>query len=136
MKHIGEILAEMGVVPAHDEAELYAHRTMRRFGLLGKVASGLPIAVLAKVTPTAAREAVAAYCESLAEEIVARAYKAGKAAAYAKTTALARELGHLVADRAGNICTLEGKVLFTGDPLDACRIVAVVNSVAEATRAG
>lgn len=44
----------------------------------------------------------------------------------------AQALGNLVADPTGNICTLEGKVLFTGDPLDAARIVAVVNGVLDA----
>lgn len=46
----------------------------------------------------------------------------------------ARALGYLVADRAGNICTLEGKMLFTGDPIDAARIVAVVNGVLDGLR--
>lgn len=135
MKPLGEILTDMGLVPATpDEAELYAHRTMRRFGLLEKLTTVLPDAALAKVSPKAAREAVAALCSSLAEELVTQAFRVGRAAAHAKTAEAARELGYLVADRAGNICTLEGKVLFTGDPADAVRIVAVVNGVLDATR--
>lgn len=41
----------------------------------------------------------------------------------------------LVADRAGNICTLHGKVIATGDPDDHVwreRIVAIVNAVGDA----
>jgi hypothetical protein len=87
VKRLGEILADMGLVPAHDEAELYAHRAMRRFNMTGKVASGLPAAALDKVTPQAAREAVLAYCESLAEELVAQAFRDGKAATHAETVA-------------------------------------------------
>jgi hypothetical protein len=95
MKRIGEILADMGLVPptpdpssagsgqlppALDEAELYAHRAMRRFNLAGKVTSGLPVAALEKVTPKAAREAVIAFAEVLVEDLVAQAYKDGNAA--------------------------------------------------------
>lgn len=150
MKRLGEVLADMGLVPTHDEADLYAHRAMRRFGMLGKVAAGLPLATLVKVTPVAAREAVAAYCEGIVEELVAQAFRDGRAkrlkaaepflggleceAPGETVEEAAKTLGTLVADRVGNICTLEGKVLFTGDPLTAARIVAVVNSVVEATR--
>jgi hypothetical protein len=114
---------------AHDEAELYAHRAMRRFNLTGKVTSGLSETVLAKVPPKAAREAITAYCESLAEELVTQAYRDGKKRVDPTVAAVAEELGWLVADRAGNICTLEGTVLFTGDPEDAARLVVLVNAV-------
>lgn len=123
-------LIEPTTPAAHDEAELYAHRAMRRFNLTGKVASGLPVATLAKVTPKAAREAVLAYCETLAEDAVTQAYRDGKAKRFDPIEeSAAKGLGWLVADRAGNVCTLEGKVLFTGDPEDAARIVSLVNAV-------
>jgi hypothetical protein len=38
-------------------------------------------------------------------------------------------LGELVADEAGNLCTLEGKVIATGDPLWLKRVANVVNMV-------
>jgi hypothetical protein len=38
-------------------------------------------------------------------------------------------LGELVADKAGNLCTLEGKVIATGDPLWLRRVANVVNMV-------
>lgn len=63
------------------EAELAAHKLMRRFNLAGKVASGLPVAALEKVTIAAQREAITALCESYAEQVAALAWMAGRLAA-------------------------------------------------------